>query len=361
MSSNNVRPHPLTIEEITKEWLQAALRTKVPDLELRDFEIVSMLRSTSTKIFIRLDLNDAGKRAGIPRSVVLKGGFEPHSRHLWYMHEKEARHYRDLMPNLPLRIPGCYFADYDPERQQGIIIIEDLVARGVTFCSALKPDSYEAVARRLEALAEFHAKSWNSPNFLPGNKWDWVDNVPVTFGRYFDELLDPEMWNGWITSPQGAAMSVRLQDRNWARHALHQMMILSSRLPHVILHGDLHLGNLYVDTDGAPGFFDCLAGRSPAMLDVAYHVACALDSFDRRRWEGALIQRYLLGLRKHGVEMGFDEAMYQYAVFLGYAYCIWIMNDPTAFQTSATNTAYTARINAAMLDNRSMELLDQIK
>jgi hypothetical protein len=56
--------------------------------------------------------------------------------------------------------------------------------------------------------------------------------------------------------------------------------------------------------------------------------------------------------------MGFDEAMYQYAVFLAYACCIRVTNDNTAFQTAATNTAYTACINAAMLNNRSIDCYD---
>jgi hypothetical protein len=33
--------------------------------------------------------------------------------------------------------------------------------------------------------------------------------------------------------------------------------------PQCVLHGDGHLGNLYIDTDGAPGLFDPLASRGP--------------------------------------------------------------------------------------------------
>ena len=73
---------------------------------------------------------------GFPKLLILKGGFEPHSRVLCHMHEREVRGYRDVLPIVKLPSPACYFADYDPERQQGIIIMDDLVARGVTFCHA---------------------------------------------------------------------------------------------------------------------------------------------------------------------------------------------------------------------------------
>ena len=51
-----------------------------------------------------------------------------------------------------------------------------------------------------------------------------------------------------------------------------------------------------------------------------------------------------------------DDAMQQYAAFLALGYCIFLVND-TEFQTEAINTAYTARFGAAMLDNRTLEII----
>src|SRR5687767_10995675 len=124
-------PLPITIEEIDRNWLTSALRVKAPDVTVRDFEIVDVNHGTCTKIRLRLDLDEVGKLAGIPETVILNGGFESHSRGLDFMHEKEVRGYRDLLPVNPLPTPICYFADFDAERGQGIVIIEDLVARGV--------------------------------------------------------------------------------------------------------------------------------------------------------------------------------------------------------------------------------------
>jgi hypothetical protein len=62
------RPLPVTPEEITREWLTAALSSQSPGVEVRDFEIVDIIRGTSTKIRVRLDLNEAGRRPGFPNS-----------------------------------------------------------------------------------------------------------------------------------------------------------------------------------------------------------------------------------------------------------------------------------------------------
>src|SRR5262245_28531904 len=149
------RPLPVRTEEITREWLTAALRTRHPEVTVHDFRIVDIIHATTTKIRLKVELDDRGKRAGIPDLLILKGGFEPHSRLLCQMHEREVRGYRDVLPIVKLPSPKCFFADYDAERQQGIIIMDDLVARGVTFCNALQPQTHEQIARRLTLLAQF--------------------------------------------------------------------------------------------------------------------------------------------------------------------------------------------------------------
>lgn len=72
-----------------------------------------------------------------------------------------------------------------------------------------------------------------------------------------------------------------------------RMVRFSQQLPRCVLHGDVHLGNLYTEQDGSPGFFDTLASRGPGMLEVSYHMSAAVDQADRPRWEGALVKVYL--------------------------------------------------------------------
>jgi len=354
------RPLPVEIEEISKEWLTAAFQDYAPGAEVREFAIEDMMRSTCTKIRLRLDVaNNPGNRP-IPPTVILKGGYEPHSRHLHYIHEKEARTYGELLPELGLRHPEAYFTDYDAERKQGIVIMEDLVARGVTFCSALEPQGFEPVARRLGDLARFHAGSWDSPEFRPGGKWEWVDDIAANQLNYFDEYLQPDVWRHYIRSSRGAAASVRFHDLAWMRDALQRYAALAATVPHCVLHGDTHLGNLYVDVDGTPGFFDSIGGRAPGMLEVSYHIGCALDVADRPQLEERLIRHYLEELSKTGVDApSFEDAMRQYVAFLAYGYCVFIIND-AVFQVEAVNTAYTARFSAAMLDHDTIGLLNKI-
>jgi hypothetical protein len=360
LSNTGHRPLPVTLEEITREWLTAALRTRTPDVTVRDFEILDVNRGTCTKIRLRLDMDEAGRAAGIPERVILKGGFEAHSRAMGFMHEQEVRGYRDALPVLKLPSPTCYFADYEPEQAQGLIIMEDLTTRPVDFCSPLVPHTFEAVARRLSVLAAYHAQTWGSPGFAPGGQWAWAEDIAPRFLEYFEASFPPDVWQAFVDSPRGAAASVRFHSRDWMIEALKAVVRLSNRLPKAMIHTDTHLGNLYVDKDGQPGFFDSLAGKAPPMLEVTYHMGCALDVGDRPRWEAALVQHYLDALRAGGVEApSFEEAFFQYRCFLAYGYAVFIINE-SIFQKEAINTAYTARFSAAMLQHDTAGLLARL-
>ena len=360
MAESNVMALPVEIEGITAGWLEAALSGYAPGVRVKNFAMVDFINTTCTKIRLQLDLDNNRSDAPIPRTVILKGGFEPHSRKMWGMHKNEALSYATLMPQLGLRVPTPYFAAWDENAQQGIVIMEDLVARGVTFCSPLVPHDFEHTLKRVKALARFHAQTWDSPEIRPGGKWDWVADMPANWNHYFDPYLEEDVWNHYISAPRGAAVSTKFHSREWMQDALDRMAALAKTLPYCANHGDTHIGNQYIDIDGEPGFFDCIACAAPGMIEIAYHLGCALDLADRRRWEGALIQSYLEELRAGGVTTpSFDEAMYQYGVFLAFGYAIFIINE-AVFQTESNNTAYTARFSQAMLDHDTLGKLARI-
>lgn len=351
MAETNTFSLPLEIEGVTAEWLEAALSGYAPGVRVRGFEMVDFIRTTCTKIRLRLDLDNNPPDRPIPETVILKGGFEPHSRDMWGMHHQEAMSYATLMPQIGLRTPTPYFSAFDHESRQGIVIMEDLVARGVTFCSPLEPQGFDAIARRLSELARLHGTTWDSPEIRPDGKWGWLGDMPVHLHDYFDQYLTPEVWDHYIKSPRGAAVSTAFHDREWMYDSIDRIAAFSKGLPYCANHGDTHLGNLYIDTDGTPGFFDCISCSGPAMLEIAYHLGCALDVADRARFEGALIQHYLDELQAGGADPpSFEDALHQYGVFLAFGYMIFIINE-AIFQTEANNTAYTARFSQAMLDH----------
>jgi hypothetical protein len=360
MGGPNHLPLPLTVSEITSDWLTAALRQRADGATVLAFEIIDVVNTTTTKVRIRLQLDDSARLAGIPETVIVKGGFQPHGRDLDHMHLREVRSYRDIYPHIPMPSPICYFADFDTERRQGIVIMEDLVQRGVRFCHATKPQTHEEMTSRLSVLARFHARTWECPEIAAGGQWaDLVEFFTATL-PWIEHYAVAEHWSRLLSTPRGAAASVRFHDREQMIDAWKRIACFGQALPQCVLHGDVHLGNLYLEANGNPAFLDSLACRGPAMLEVAYFISASVDLADRQNWEGALVRHYLDQLALHGVEPpAFDEAMRQYAVFLIYGYFVWLATE-SDHQPEEVKTCNISRVSQAMLDLRTLEIADSL-
>ncbi len=360
MTSNaKVYPLPIQLDGLSTPWLEAALQSWNPGITLKDSEILDVNNGTCTKVRMRLDVDEAGKAAGIPERVIVKGGFEAHSRMMPYMHKQEVHAYADVLPHTALRFPACYFAGFDAEAAQGIVIMEDLVARGVEFLHPQKPQHPDLVAKRLTRLARHHAMTYNKPEeFAPGGRFAWATHTADS--THFESILVPDVWAGYIDSARGAAASVCFHDLDWMVRANKAIGRFVKAQPPVLIHGDTHLGNLYIDIDGEPGFFDSLPHISAAMQEITYHITNALDVPDRRAHERDLVAHYRYELASHGVEVpSLDELMRQFGIFLANGYMIFIVNA-SEFQPEAINTAYTARYSAAMLDHDTMGLIAEL-
>ncbi|GAC1577628.1 MAG: phosphotransferase [Sphingomicrobium sp.] len=356
-ASPEALPMPLTPEAVTARWLTAALRERRPGVTVAEAQVVDIIWGTSTKIRVRVRCEGPGSE-DLPPTLIVKGGFEEHSRRLGPMYANEVRFYADILPFVSLPSPACYFAASDPDSYQSIVIMEDLKRDGVVFCDALKPHSFEQVAYRMDVMAAFHAETWQSVEFEEGGRWADIGSRFETWGLDFQRrYLVPDVWAHYLASPRGAAASVMWHDRDWMEYALARIGEIQFAQPRCMIHGDTHLGNLFISGDGNPGFFDAQVARTAWHHEVSYHMVCALDQADRRRWEGALLERYLVGLRANGIDApDFEAAWLDYRRSMAWGLFIFLTNE-VRFQTESVNTAYAARFSAAALDHDLKRLL----
>lgn len=79
--------------------------------------------------------------------------------------------------------------------------------------------------------------------------------------------------------------------------------------PWSVLHGDVHIRNLYLDAEGRSCFADWqLVQRGPWYQDVGYHLGAVLTVDDRRRSEDDLVGHYLDRLAGQGIAVTDDAA-----------------------------------------------------
>jgi hypothetical protein len=350
-------PLPITPEGVTANWLTSALRQRRQSVTVTGVEIVDVIFGTSTKIRVRATYRGPGAE-GLPPTLIVKGGFEEHSRDMGPMYASEARFYADVVPYISMPSPICYFTGSDPRSHQSIVIMEDLRRPGLTFCDPLAPQSFEQVARRLDAMARYHAETWDSPNFDAGGPWADICSRFDTWGLEFQQrFLVPEVWSRCMASPRGAASSIVWHDRDWMQHALQKIAEIQFSQPRCLIHGDTHLGNLFIYEDGRPGFFDAQVCRTAWHHEISYHIVCALDVADRARWEAALLERYLVALEANGVDAPeFEAAWLDYRRSIAWGLFIFLTN-PTKYQAEAVNTAYASRFSNAALAHDLKRLL----
>lgn len=336
---------PTHVEEITPAWLTAALSEAEPGLKVDSADVVDVVHGACTKVRLALRTN----RNDFPSTVLMKAGFETHSKYMAVMHFNEYHAYHDLVPTLDINTAKCHFAGEDGEGR-ALVILEDLCLRDVKFLSLQAPISFDLAARFLEALAKMHARWWNSTEL--GTKFPWLAKAHTKHMQvpYLDILEDQQKFDRYVYAPRGASMPRMLLDRHLVHRAHDRLCELFPTMPFTVTHGDTHLGNLYTDPDGTPGFLDYQPYIGPWSNDIAYFMTAGLDILDRRRWQGALLQHYLEGLKANGVTPpSFDDAFLSYRRSVIWGFVIWLMNS-SSFQTEANNTAAATRFGMAMID-----------
>jgi hypothetical protein len=310
---------------------------------------------------VRLQYNDTGRRSELPEVAVVKAGFNRHDPIMLWTYQIEMRAYRDVLPRFPIHSPQCWYAGEGPDGASAAVIIEDLEPRGVRFCHALAPLSREEAMSFIDAFADFHAQSWQRPDLTDGS-WEWAVEQRETragLATYLGSLMSADNWTKFVQLPRGSAIPSVLHDRERFMRAFSALQEFDASQPQVVLMGDEHLGNLYIESDGTPGFLDFQSRVAPWAQGIAYFLGNALDVLDRRAWERELIARYLDRLTQNGVSPpSFDEAWDAYARSLLFGFFVWLTNG-TQFQTESVCTANCARYAAAIIDNQTFERLGQ--
>jgi hypothetical protein len=304
---------PIELTDLTPAWLSDALEADVSSVTVLD-------KHSGTTGRVRLALTG---EPSLPSTVFVKlAPFDAAQRRFVNevgMGVSEARFFRDLSGEIGLRVPRPIFADFEtatePGADQYVMVLEDLEAAGCRFPTPEDTDIEFRARNIVEELARFHARYWSSPRFAPGGDLAWL--APRGTARGDGGAMFVQMAvNGYTDRlPDGFRT---LADLYLARSV--DVVALYREGRATLVHGDAHLGNLFVDGERT-GFLDwALVGYAPGMRDIAYVLTNSIPVEVRRTHERDLIERYCALLGEHGVELDFDTAWEQYRLFAVYSW-----------------------------------------
>lgn len=342
---------PTEIHELTPEWCSRALGREVASVEVID-------RHSGTTGRARLALEGDGG----PATVFVKLPPFDAAQRLFVdkvgMGVTEARFYRDLAAEIPARIPAVWFADYEAgdDGDRYVMVLEDLAAGGCRFPSPTDDDIEHRAYDIVEQLAPIHARYWDSSRFGEGCDLAWITpkgtgrgDGGAEFVRIALDALADRLPDGFV--PLAELYLERSRD----------ILALYREGVRTLVHGDSHLGNLFVDGDRT-GFLDwAVLGYAPGVRDIAYVLTNSVPTEVRRANEETLIGRYCDALGRHGVDLAFAEAWEQYRLFAVYS---WVSATCTAamgskWQPEHVGLGGTARATVAAVDLDVLGLLRQ--
>jgi hypothetical protein len=303
---------PLDTAGITPAWLTAALAAKHPGVQVTGVEVLTERASTNHHALLALTYAEPGDA---PATVFCKmASLDPGHRiaiGATGMGAREAHFYEALAASVPLRTPTSHFAASDADGAF-MLLLEDLGAAGCTMSDGTWGIPADLAAVALEDLARMHVAFEDPSSLEPIRAWASMPSAGATeftvgmlrhvVDNHRDALSDAyvEVAEMYIADPDAVVAL-------WQAGA------------QTLIHGDAHIGNLFID-GGRVGFLDwgLLTIMTP-MRDVSYFLTMSMGTDDRRRVEGDLLQHYVDARRAlGGSAITLDDAWHAYRVHTGY-------------------------------------------
>jgi Phosphotransferase enzyme family len=304
-------------ELLAPAWLTRALSGRFPGVRVVGVTRGPVVERLSTNARFRIECEPEAP-PGLSTTLCAKGYFSEQGRSSAQAGEPEASFYRDLAHHIGVRTLRSVWADVHPATRHGVVITEDVIEAGGAFRDALSPCSVEQTAELLGELARLHAYAWDDESVTAA---PWL--VPRV-GRTLQVRGVKEITRNF-EGPLGVGVPDDVRD---AQKLVDALRVLAARTPGpgwTVIHGDTHVGNTFLDGDGRPGLVDWqLVQHGHWSLDVAYHVASALDPAERAASERDLLRHYLDRLGSGGVRPPmFDAAWGDYRRAILYGFFLW--------------------------------------
>lgn len=339
-------PIPAEVSELTAEWFSQAL-----DCHVSEVEVLDAHSGTTGRARVRLASRDA-----LPETVFVK--LQPFSQDQRELIRQvglgvaEARVYANIGSELPVRVPRVWHSAYEPANGAFVMVLEDLTASGCRFPATGDPDVLQVAHSTVAELSKLHAA-------YQGRTLPWLRTAEGMRAKPEDPKVAARrsMFIKLALDKFGAEMPpvFRRLAELYIEHNVDVVMLFAEG-EHTLIHGDSHIGNLFVD-DGRTGFYDwAVASRGPGMRDVAYFMSNSVPTELRRAHEDELLGLYQRSFESQGPTLDEATASEQYRLFSVYA---WIAAASTAAMGSKWQPIEIAR-PAMVRATEAVEDLDAV-
>ena len=347
---------PLTVDELTLEWMQKAMAPHLNGATLSAFEpkIIGVGEGFMGQL-ARVSLSYNEESAGAPTSVITKfASTRKETRDMaaeQKLYQREIGFYNDIGDRVGVPIAECYYSTYIEESNHFILLLEDL-APGEPSDQVIGTDK-ETSREVIVQFARLHAKWWNSREL---EQYEWakwlLTEMPMEQGL---ELLKQSM------------IEVEETGKFDAYPELKRLMPLLGPLfkfdpappfPFSLTHGDLRSDNI-IKPSAAGGRFAIidwqLSGIGDPVNDIVRWMVQSISIEDRRETEQELLMLYHDRLVEYGVKgYSYKKFINAYRTNLVVVQLMFSMSMDSVDQSSERAQAlfhqFYSRLDAALVD-----------
>ncbi|GAA0606057.1 phosphotransferase [Sporichthya brevicatena] len=354
---------PARVEDLTPEWLTAALCRERPGARVVGVELGGGSEGTSSRRALTVSYNHAG--AGLPTAVYAKSTPRFVSRVLVGVTGAagaEALFYDRIRQHLDIGAPAGYAGAWDPRSCRSMVLAEDVsVTRGATFPDAAVQIDRLGAESMVREMARYHGALWEDPRL--DREWTTLRDA-LTWQRKFNASTGMDAGAvfafRFASEEIPAALHAR---RREVRPAFARSLEVNVRLPRTLLHQDVHPRNWFHLPDGALHLYDWQGiAKGNWALDVAYALSAALDVEDRRAWERDLIALYLDELAAAGGKPpSFEDGFLAYRQQMLHGLVFWtytlLVGKISELQPETYVRTLIRRTSQAVVDLETLDLL----
>ena len=289
---------PTSMHEVTDQWLIDILssqqafaddpissvdRQSVGDGigQVGEFNkvVVTTESSKQTTLFLKLRAPIEGMHA-----VALR----------YKMYEKEVRFYNELAPQMDVRTPEVYYADYDPETENVALLMEFL--DGWHSPDQITGASHNQTLAAIKQLAAINAPYWNRTQDLP-----WLPTMQTDYMQ--QTISDMAACSDIFFQRFGTELPISKSDFDRIIESWPAILDGLSEGNLTLTHYDYRVENMFFSSDESEvAVIDWqLIGALRAGWDLAYLIGTNIPSEQRRANEQQYIDLYLDCMRDRGV------------------------------------------------------------
>lgn len=359
---------PTTPEEVTAVWLTNALAHSGTLMEtaVANVNCTSMNGAGYAGQVARLTLSYDELVENAPTSLIAKfSNPDPTIREALHdLYVREVRIYQEMIDEISLAVPQCYYSDVDEESGHAILLLEDLAhLRTGDIAQGCSIEDAETVVTN---FAKHHAQWWQNPLL------DEIDYL-----RY-ELTVDPEWattYRDWwsqfeqiVTTllPDCFIPSSLLDVGHQSSCQLQEVNNLWKNTPFTLMHKDTHLDNLMFANDKNDPSLTVidwqLCGSGPGVSDITYFLIFSMPVLLRRQSEVRLLKLYHATLLANGVtNYCFEQCWHDYrlAFFRNLRTAVVVVNILDITRPHAHNfiQAMIARLSSFAEDHQVSEFL----